>query len=88
MSRINESFRYFAILDGTSVTNEDVGGDPEYYGFTRPGGSWVIMRNNLTNGTFDFHLGNDFDRSLTNYDQAWLLRSSIFYKRAGELKHL
>jgi hypothetical protein len=91
---MRENFRYFSIIDGTNLTNEDESGIPKYYGYTRPGGSWVIMRYNETNGTYDFALnsGNANDpfvrSSLSEYDTAWTNRASLTYKRSGELKPL
>lgn len=85
-----ENFRYFSILDGANVTNEDETGASSYYGFTRPGGSWVIMRVSDPSGTpsYDFHLNDGPDEDLSQYDTDWTNRASLDYKRAGILKHL
>lgn len=77
-------YRYFSLLDGTNLTNEDKAADPQYYGYTRHGGTWVIMEYNEANGTYKFYLGKE----LTNYDSAWTDRASLTYKRAGEFKKL
>lgn len=93
MSRINESFRFFSILDGASLTNEDTSGSTEYYGYTRPGGSWVIMKVDTSAGTYSFYLGADVpepfgNSDLSSYDTNWTNRASLTYKRAGEFKAL
>lgn len=93
MSRINESFKYFSIIDGASLSNEDTSGDPEYYGYTRPGGSWVIMEYSPSLGTYAFFLGVDIpsafgNSTLTTYDTAWTNRPTNEYRRAGQFKAL
>lgn len=85
---MRENFRYFAILDGASIANEDVASDPQYFGYTRPGGSWVIMRYTSSSGVYDYLLGIDLDRSMTSYDTAWTNRASQNYIKAGNLKSL
>lgn len=90
---MREKLRYFSVLDGCSISNEDVAGDPQYYGYTRPGGSWVIMRYNTALGTYAFFLGSDtpspFAKStLTAYDNAWTNRAIQQYSRTGEFRAL
>ena len=90
---MREFFKYFTILDGSSLANEDTASDPEYYGYTRPGGTWVILRHNVANGTYDFYVGKDLSSAftnpvLTNYDAAWTDRANKQYRRAGEFKAL
>lgn len=88
MSRINESFRFFSIIQGASVTDEDDSGDPEYFGFTRPGGSWVIMKHIIATGKYTFYIGKDLDNTLTNYDVAFADRANLQYRQAGLLPEL
>lgn len=81
--------RYFSILDGASLTDEDVNeGSTSYYGYTRPGGSWVIMKYDPTAGTYGFRLGQDADLSLSTYNAAFTNRASESYLKAGNLKRL
>lgn len=80
--------RFFSILDGASLTDEDEAGNPSYYGYTRPGGSWVILRYNSSTGKYDYKLGVDSDLSLATYDTAWTNRATIGYQRAGTIKKL
>ena len=87
MSR--ENFRYFSILDGASTADEDQSSDPEFFGYTRPGGSWIILKHTASTGKYEYALGKDLDRSLTNYDTAWTNRATLTtYIRAGNLKAL
>ena len=76
--------RYFSVLDGASLTNEDEAGDPRYYGYTRPGGTFVIMEYNVASGTYRFFLGN----GNTNFDTRWTARAGLTYKKVGEFKKL
>ena len=81
------NYRYFSILDGASLTNEDIADtDLQYFGYTRPGGSWAIMKYDKTEGTYLFRLGGKFD----DYNDAWTNRASsgVNYKMAGEYKRL
>jgi len=86
MSR--EHFRFFSILDGASIADEDTASDPEYFGYTRPGGSWIILKHVDSTGKYSFALGKDIDLSLTTYDAAWTARAGLVYKRAGEFQSL
>lgn len=88
------NYRFFSILDGASITNEDTTDDVfQYYGYTRPGGSWVIMRvsnQNSTTPSYDFYVGADIPKpfgtsSLTKYDLAWADKENLPYIRSGEL---
>lgn len=83
------------LLDNYNLTNEDTTGDIKYFGYTKPGGYWIIMRYNSTDGTYDFNLGKDnienvSDVELDKYDEAWENRagSGTDYLRAGEIKSL
>ncbi len=95
MSRYREEFRYFTILNGASLTNEDESGNPIYYGYTRPGlgavtanaqdnSTFVILEFNTTAGTYRFFLG----RGNANFDAQWANRANLVYKKAGEFKKL
>jgi len=90
-----ESFRYFTILDGASLTNEDESGDPAYYGYTRPGisgsgqdnSTFIILEIDTTvadDVTYRFFMG----RGNSNFDTNWTNRTGLTYKKAGEFKTL
>lgn len=76
--------RYFSILDGANLTNEDTGSSTKYYGYTRPGGSGIIMKYDSTAGTYTFSLY----KTLTAYNTGWTNRASNTYAQAGEFKRL
>lgn len=98
MSRNREEFRYFTILNGASLTNEDETSDPAYYGYTRPGlgaitengqdnSTFIIMEIDSTTPatvTYRFFLG----KGNSNFDTQWIARASLTYKKAGEFKKL
>lgn len=73
--------KYFSILDGSSLTNEDEAGDPRYYGYTRPGGEWQIMQYNAGSGTYRFAVGI----TMADFDTNWTNRASLTYIKAGQL---
>lgn len=85
---LGETFRYFTILDGASLTNEDEGGATRYYGYTRPNGSWVIMKYDTSAGTYAFHRNAGQDKALSQYDADWGIRASLVYERTGTMKKL
>lgn len=86
MSR--ESIKYLSILDGTSIVDEDTSGDPEFHGYVRPGGTWIISKHTSSTGKYVYALGKDLDGTLTLYDVAWTNRATIGYLRPGTLKAL
>ena len=75
-----------SVVEGYNLTHEDeLAVSPRYYGYTRQGGAFVIMRKLDTgDGTFiyEFHCGNN----MTDYDTDWTGRLGITYVRAGDLK--
>lgn len=85
---MRENFRYFSVLEGTSIANDDTAGDPEFFGYTRPGGSWVILKHDKTLNTYGLHLGRDLDLTLALYDIAWANKATLTYKRAGNYPSL
>jgi len=92
MARYREEFRYFTILAGASLTNEDESSDPIYYGYTRPGltgggqdnSTFIILEFSESNGTYRFFLG----KGNSNFDTKWTDRANLTYKKAGEFKKL
>ncbi len=93
-----EQFRYFTILDGASLTNEDeAAASPRYYGYTRPGGSYIIMRRiDAGSGTFQYEFktnkGPQEDANgnpiTTQYDADWANRDSLTYQKAAIFQKL
>jgi len=76
--------RYFSILDGMSLTNEDTAGDPQFFGYQRPGGSWLIMKYDVAGGTYTFKLGSTY----ATYANIWTNRATEDYEEAGTLPKL
>lgn len=94
---MTNDFRFFSILDGTSITNEDTtDSSVHYFGYTRPGGSWVIMRItgvDTSTPSYDFYTGADVAKPfqspvLTKYDIAWADHPNLPYIRSGEFTSL
>jgi len=93
-----EQFRYFAILDGASLTNEDEdSASHRYYGYTRPGGSYVIMRRiSDVDGTFLYEFktnkGPQEDANgnpiTTQYDADWINRATLVYQKSALFQKL
>lgn len=86
--------RYAKIIDGCNVTDiaENEGGY-NYYLYTRPGGSGVIMRGNTAGTEFRFKLfgnggANTQAQRLANILLVWNARADKIYVRSGECKSL
>jgi len=88
------NFRFFSILDGASITNEDTTSDAvHYFGYTRPGGSWIIMRvsnQDTPTPSYHYYTGADIPKPfqgavLTKYTLAWANKENLPYIRSGEL---
>ena len=60
------------ILDGYVCTDIDDDSEPKYYGFTRPDGSWVIMKITL-GATVRYARGS------TGYTTNWTAHTTITY---------
>jgi hypothetical protein len=77
--------RYMSFLDGALITDTDERDPINYYGFQRPGGSYVIMRESATDPKhFDYYQGN----KIANYSADWTGKAGLIYKDAGDFKHL
>lgn len=70
---------YIAILAGMSLTNEDEGGAIEYYGYTKPGGGYCIMKRDTGTGEYTYFLGN----VLAQYSVDWTARAGLAFAIAG-----
>ena len=84
--------RFAKIIDGCNVTDiaENEGGY-NYYLFTRPGGSGVIMRANTAGTEFRFYLfggANTHEERLSNIQAIWNARADKMYVSPGECKPL
>lgn len=81
---MRDRFMYIAILDGMSLTNEDEGGAIEYYGYTKPGGGYGIMKRDVASGEYTYYLAN----GIANYPSDWIGRAGLSYVIAGTLTRL
>lgn len=84
--------RYNSILDGTDFAKSSLAeGGYNYYLFTRPGGSGVIMRNNVVGTESKFHLfggKNTVVERNANITNQWNARTSKGYINPGALNSL
>lgn len=55
------------------ISDQDISGDPLYYGNVAPDGSWYILCQSVMNNTFRYAAGS------AGYRAAWILRASIGY---------
>ena len=74
--------RYTKLTDGAMITNVDEAGDPKFYGYTRPDGSWVIMQASSSDTIYKYAMGG------RNYTTRWTNRASLNYKFAYEFPEL
>jgi hypothetical protein len=61
------------VLAKYQPADEDISGDPEYYGFTDKDGNWYIQQISPSNGTYRYAKGS------TNYITNWTNRTSLSY---------
>ena len=61
------------------ISDEDTAGDPLYYGYLASNGSWIIMENNTTNGTYRYAVGSE------DYTANWTARAGLTYKYFNQL---
>lgn len=79
---LRELVGFFGLLDGFTLTDEDTAGSVKYYGYTREGGAYRIMKYDSTAGTYTFNMG----KNMTNYATRWAARASATaYVQAGTL---
>jgi hypothetical protein len=60
-------------LSPYKATDQDIAGDPLYYGFVAVDGSWYILKATNSTGTFRYAVGT------SNYKAAWALRVNLGY---------
>lgn len=59
--------------------DQDISGDPMYYGFMKSNGHWFIMKSNTAAGTFRYVAG------ITAYSDFWGNRASLSYSTIDEV---
>lgn len=84
--------RFASILDGAEVADISLAESGfDYFLYVRPGGSGIIMKNNLAQTEYRFYLfggKNSQDESENNAQAQWDDRLNKDYLRPSALKHL
>ena len=63
---------YKSPMAGFLLCNVDESGDPKYYGYESPAGSWIVMRS-VGSITFKYAYGHG------NYEGNWLDKANLTY---------
>lgn len=66
------------------VSDEDIAGDPQYYGYLSEDGSWIIQKRTIATGTYRYAIGRTpaYKTALTG---AWATRAALTYSYYNEL---
>lgn len=71
-------------LVGYQPSDKDTSSNPKYYGFIRKDGSWYIMQENTTNGTYRYCWGSPKPNGGGLYIDAWTDRANLTYDYFNE----
>jgi len=55
------------------VSDEDLAGDPSYFGYVNEDGGWIIQQRNAASGTYRYYKGS------SGYTSAWTGRAGLSY---------
>lgn len=55
------------------IANEDMAGDPNYYGYVSEFGSWIIQKRTIATGVYTYCMGQ------SAYSAAWTGRAGLTY---------
>lgn len=55
------------------ISDEDLSGDPQYYGYLSETGSWLIQERNIASGTYRYAIGQ------SDYGTSWTGRAGLTY---------
>lgn len=55
------------------ISDQDVSGDPQYFGFLNNSGGWIIMEQNVAAGTYRYAIGDSL------YSTAWTGKAALVY---------
>lgn len=66
------------------ISDEDLAGDPQYFGYLSETGSWMIQERNIASGTYRYAIGTTpaYKTALTG---AWATRALLTYKYFNDL---
>lgn len=67
------------LFEDRTITNEDLGADPEYYGYVSRNGAWLIMKYSASAGTYLYATKNQ------GYSSAWAGRTGLSYTSPNNL---
>jgi hypothetical protein len=56
------------------ISDEDIAGDPSYFGYLAETGAWIIQERNAVNGTYRYIMGRN------GYVAKWIARATLEYK--------
>lgn len=67
-------------LAGFQPNDQDTSSNPRYFGFSKANGSWYIMEENTSNGTFRYATGSPLPNQGGGlYTDAWTNRANLTY---------
>jgi len=65
------------------VSDEDLAGDPQYFGYVNEEEAWLIQERNIAAGTYRYVIGRgDYDTAITG---AWAVRAAATYVLFSDL---
>lgn len=67
------------LIEGFNVSEVDTAGNIKYYGFLDRNGTWIIMCENTTAGTFRYATGG------SGYSANWAGRAGLTYSLFSEV---
>ena len=60
------------------ISDEDLAGDPQYFGYMNESGAWIIQERNAALGTYRYAIGaSGYKTAVTGY---WATRALLTYK--------
>lgn len=62
------------------AADEDIAGDPQYFGFMNMDGCWIIQQRNAASGTYRYFQGR------SDYSTNWTNRASLSYVTYNTLR--
>ncbi len=82
IERIDYQFIYHRIGDQKvrfEISEEDIAGDPSYFGYLNENGAWIIQKRNAADGTYRYAIG------AANYATNWTGRAGLSYVYYSQL---
>lgn len=83
---LDSKYAYHKVGDHVTafqISNEDLAGDPQYFGYVNEEEAWIIQERNIANGTYKYVIGRgDYDTAVTG---AWATRAAQTYVLYSDL---